>query len=116
VSAPLLAAHGGPEDEVRPERLAYADIEMDLWRHRVRRAGVPVHLAPTEYRLLRHFLEHPERVFSRRQLLRAVWGLDAGIAERSVDVHVRRLRAALGTPGRIRTVRTAGYSLDAAES
>jgi two-component system phosphate regulon response regulator PhoB len=96
-----------------PERLVYADVELDAARHRVRRAGRPVHLAPTEYRLLRHLLEHPERVFSRAQLLRAVWGPDAGVSERSVDVHIRRLRTALGDPDRIRTVRSAGYSLDA---
>jgi two-component system phosphate regulon response regulator PhoB len=89
---------------------------MDLEAHRVRRAGRPVQLGPTEFRLLRHFLESPGRVFSRERLLYAVWSHDPDIDERTVDVHVRRLRKALnegGLPDVIRTVRSAGYSLDA---
>jgi len=104
---------------VRPalagERLAYADIEMDTASHRVRRAGSPVMLGPTEFRLLKHFLEHPGRVFSRERLLDSVWSHDPDIDARTVDVHVRRLRQALNTGGQpdlIRTVRSAGYSLD----
>jgi two-component system phosphate regulon response regulator PhoB len=89
---------------------------MDVDGHRVRRAGKPVQLGPTEFRLLRHFLEHPGRVFSRERLLDSVWSHDSDIDARTVDVHVRRLRKALnerGRPDLIRTVRSAGYSLDA---
>ena len=77
------------------EALSYADIVMDLVAHRVTRAGKPVHLGPTEFRLLRHFMEHPGRVFSREQLLDAVWGKDVYVEARTVDVHIRRLRMAL---------------------
>ena len=64
-------------------------------RHRVRRDGEPVALGPTEFRLLRHFLEHPGRVFTREQLLDAVWSHDPDIDARTVDVHIRRLRQAI---------------------
>ena len=83
--------------------------------HRVRRDGEPVALGPTEYRLLRHFLEHPGRVFSRQQLLEAVWPHNEEIELSTVDVHIRRLRLALAAtngPDIIRTVRSAGYALD----
>ena len=116
----LLARVGAVLRRVRPalagEQLAYADIEMDVEAHRVRRRAAPVQLGPTEFRLLRYFMENPGRVFSRDQLLDAVWAHDADIDARTVDVHVRRLRKALnqgGLPDVIRTVRTAGYSLDA---
>lgn len=95
--------------------LIYADIQMDLARHKVQRSGVEVHLGPTEYRLLRHFLESPGLVFSREQLLDAVWGRDVYVEARTVDVHIRRLRKILNDEGRadlIRTVRSAGYSID----
>ena len=97
------------------EVLSFEDIEMDLAAHRVTRSGRRVHLGPTEFRLLRHFLEHPGRVFSREQLLDAVWGRDAYIEPRTVDVHIRRLRRALNASedaDPIRTVRSAGYALD----
>ena len=97
------------------ERLTYVDLEMDLAAHRVRRGPREVHLGPTEYRLLRHFLQHPQRVFSREQLLDAVWGRDVYVEPRTVDVHIRRLREALNAKGEvdlIRTVRSAGYALD----
>ena len=85
-------------------------------RHKVKRGGVAVALGPTEFRLLRHFLEHPGRVFSRERLLDSVWGQDSEIELRTVDVHIRRLRKAINA-GRsadiIRTVRSAGYALDA---
>jgi two-component system phosphate regulon response regulator PhoB len=104
---------------VRPalagELLAYEDIEMDVVSHRVRRAGRSVSLGPTEFRLLRHFLEHPGRVFSRERLLDSVWGQDSDIELRTVDVHIRRLRKAINSGGAadiIRTVRSAGYALD----
>ncbi|HZT86567.1 MAG TPA: phosphate regulon transcriptional regulator PhoB [Stellaceae bacterium] len=98
--------------------LRYADVAMDLVAHRVSRAGTPVHLGPTEFRLLRHFLEHPSRVFSRGQLLDSVWGHDADVELRTVDVHIRRLRKALNAEGGgdiLRTVRSVGYALEAAE-
>ena len=105
---------------VRPalagERLAYSGIEMDVGDHKVRRGGTSVQLGPTEFRLLRYFLEHPARVFSRERLLDAVWGRDSDIEPRTVDVHIRRLRKAInldGLPDIIRTVRSAGYALDA---
>ena len=82
---------------------------------RVRRAGTEIHLGPTEFRLLDHLMQHPGRVFSREQLLDAVWGSDVYVEARTVDVHVGRLRKALnieGTVNPIRTVRSAGYSLD----
>jgi two-component system phosphate regulon response regulator PhoB len=115
----LLARVGAVLRRVRPAlagaTLAYADLEMDVEAHRVRRAGKAVDLGPTEYRLLRHLMENPGRVFSRERLLDAVWAHDADIDPRTVDVHVRRLRKALnagGSPDVIRTVRSAGYSLD----
>ncbi len=97
------------------EHLSYADLEMDLGGHKVKRGGVAIQLGPTEFRLLRHFLEQPGRVFSRERLLSAVWGQDSEIEARTVDVHIRRLRKALNAGGRediIRTVRSAGYALD----
>jgi two-component system phosphate regulon response regulator PhoB len=96
------------------EKLSYGGIEMDLTAHRVRRDGERIDLGPTEYRLLQHFLRNPERVYSRQQLLDAVWTHNEDIELRTVDVLVRRLRLALG-PGRdiLRTVRSEGYSLDA---
>jgi two-component system phosphate regulon response regulator PhoB len=104
---------------VRPalagEQLIYADLEMDVAAHKVKRGGDPVSLGPTEFRLLRHFLEHPGRVFSRERLLDSVWGQDSEIELRTVDVHIRRLRQAINAGARadiIRTVRSAGYALD----
>ena len=100
------------------ERLVYGDIEMDLARHWVQRGGRDLHLGPTEYRLLRHFLESPGRVFSREQLLDAVWGRNVYVETRTVDVHIRRLRKTLnegGLPDLIRTVRSAGYAIDGAD-
>lgn len=97
------------------EELRFADLEMDLARHRVRRAGRTINLGPTEFRLLRHLMENPRRVFSRERLLDSVWGRDKDIEIRTIDVHVRRLRQALsngGQPELIRTVRQAGYALD----
>ena len=98
------------------ESIAYEDVVMDLAAHRVSRSGRPIHLGPTEFRLLRYFMEHPGRVFSREQLLDAVWGHDVYVEPRTVDVHIRRLRKALNGDAYkdlIRTVRSAGYALDA---
>ncbi|TPE62172.1 phosphate regulon transcriptional regulatory protein PhoB [Sandaracinobacter neustonicus] len=95
--------------------LEYSGIVMDTSAHKVTRDGQSVQLGPTEFRLLRHFLEHPGRVFSREQLLDAVWGRDVYVEQRTVDVHIRRLRKAIngdGLPDLVRTVRSAGYALD----
>jgi two-component system phosphate regulon response regulator PhoB len=97
------------------ETLTFADISMDLAAHRVMRDSRQVHLGPTEFRLMRFLMEHPGRVYSREQLLDAVWGHDVYVEVRTVDVHIRRLRKALNAPGEldvIRTVRSAGYALD----
>ena len=91
------------------------DLVMDRVAHRVSRAGRDIHLGPTEYRLLDHLMQHPGRVFSREQLLDAVWGSDVYVEVRTVDVHIGRLRKAItgkGEPDLIRTVRSAGYALD----
>jgi two-component system phosphate regulon response regulator PhoB len=96
--------------------IAYLDLAMDQDAHRVTRNGRALHLGPTEYRLLEYFLSHPRRVFTREQLLDAVWGRDIHVELRTVDVHIRRLRKAINTEGEvdlIRTVRSAGYALDA---
>ena len=115
----LVARVGAVLRRVRPalagEILSYADIEMDIVSHKVKRGGTTVALGPTEFRLLRHFLEHPGRVFSRERLLDSVWGHDSYIEPRTVDVHIRRLRKAINAHNKsdiIRTVRSAGYALD----
>jgi two-component system phosphate regulon response regulator PhoB len=98
------------------DRVTHGDIEIDRVAHRVRRDGEEIHLGPTEFRLLDYLIQHPGRVFSREQLLDAVWGSDVYVEVRTVDVHVGRLRKALNMDGKddpIRTVRSAGYSLDA---
>jgi two-component system phosphate regulon response regulator PhoB len=99
----LLARVKGLLRRASPERLAtllsYGDIELDREKRRVARSGRPIDLGPTEYRLLEFFLEHPGRVFSREQLLDSVWGRDIYIDERTVDVHIGRLRKLLN-PGR----------------
>lgn len=97
------------------ETLEFEDLEMDLASHKVRRNNREIHLGPTEFRLLRYFLEHPGRVFSREQLLDRVWGPDIYVEPRTVDVHIRRLRKAINIEAEsdlIRTVRSAGYALD----
>jgi len=103
----------------RPERVAsrlvHGELALDRETHRVYRGGRQIRLGPTEYRLLEHLLERPGRVLSRAQLLDMVWGMDAEIDERTVDVHVGRLRKAICRPNErdpIRTVRGAGYALD----
>ena len=99
------------------DRLEHADIVMDLAQHKVSRDGEAIHLGPTEYRLLLTLMERPGRVLSRSQLLDLVWGRDVYVEDRTVDVHIRRLRKALKQPGAadpIRTVRGAGYALNTA--
>ena len=102
-----------------PERVAdllsFGEIEIDREKKRVSRSGRAIDLGPTEYRLLEFLMERPGRVFSREQLLDGVWGSDIYIDERTVDVHVGRLRKALNRGhgnDPIRTVRGAGYALD----
>ena len=97
------------------EKIVRGDITMDRAAHRVKRGGKDIHLGPTEFRLLDHLMQHPGRVFSREQLLDAVWGSDVYVEARTVDVHIGRLRKALTADVEtdpIRTVRSAGYSLD----
>ena len=96
-------------------QLMFHDIEMDLSSHRVNRNGRKVHLGPTEFRLLEFFMQHPRRVFSREELLDAVWGHDIHVEPRTVDVHIRLLRKSMNVDGEldvVRTVRAAGYALD----
>lgn len=97
------------------DKVEIGDILLDRTAHRVVRNGNEVHLGPTEFRLLDHFIQHPGRVFSREQLLDAVWGSDVYVETRTVDVHIGRLRKALlkmGGEDPIRTVRSAGYALN----
>jgi two-component system, OmpR family, phosphate regulon response regulator PhoB len=96
-------------------QLVFHDIAMDLAAHRVMRGERRVHLGPTEFRLLEFLMQHPRRVFSREELLDAVWGPDIHVEPRTVDVHIRRLRKSINGEGEldvVRTVRTAGYALD----
>jgi len=95
--------------------LTFHDMEMNVVTHRVTRDSRSIHLGPTEYRLLCHLMENPGRVFTRDQLINAVWGHDVDVDERTVDVHIRRLRQELNAKDEvdvIRTVRGAGYALD----
>jgi two-component system phosphate regulon response regulator PhoB len=97
------------------DRTRQGDLTIDRVSHRVKRDGREIHLGPTEFRLLDYFMQHPGRVFSREQLLDAVWGSDVYVEARTVDVHVGRLRKALNLDTEIdpiRTVRSAGYALD----
>ncbi|SLN36982.1 phosphate regulon transcriptional regulator PhoB [Oceanibacterium hippocampi] len=117
--AELLARIRAVFRRIRPaldsEVLTYQDIVMDLAAHKVRRSEREVHLGPTEFRLMRYFLERPGRVLTREQLLDGVWGRDVYVEERTVDVHIRRLRKAMNGEDEIdliRTVRAVGYALD----
>lgn len=95
------------------DTLTVGDITLDRVTHTIERAGQGLHLGPTEYRLLDHFMQHPGRVFSREQLLDSVWGSEVYVELRTVDVHVGRLRKILKNVGEdpIRTVRSAGYAM-----
>ncbi|MCE4226261.1 phosphate regulon transcriptional regulatory protein PhoB [Methylobacterium sp. C25] len=95
--------------------LIAGDLELDRASHRIRRANREIHLGPTEFKLLEFLMRSPGRVYSREQLLDGVWGHDVYIDERTVDVHVGRLRKAINRPKQndpIRTVRGSGYSFD----
>ncbi|WP_306015426.1 phosphate regulon transcriptional regulator PhoB [Oceanicaulis sp. MMSF_3324] len=98
------------------DSVTVGDITIDRVAHRVVRSDLEIHLGPTEFRLLDYLMQHPGRVFSREQLLDAVWGSDVYVEARTVDVHIGRLRKALSAGGEhdpIRTVRSAGYALNA---
>ncbi|WP_296678131.1 phosphate regulon transcriptional regulator PhoB [Novosphingobium sp.] len=116
----LIARVNAIMRRIRPalagETLEVGDLALDATAHKVTRKGQVVALGPTEFRLLKFFMEHPGRVFSRGQLLDAVWGTDSDIELRTVDVHIRRLRKGIelaGSADPVRTVRSAGYSLEA---
>lgn len=115
----LLARLRAVMRRIRPglaeDKVTCGDIVMDRASHRVKRGDREVHLGPTEFRILDHLMQHPGRVFSREQLLNAVWGSDVYVEARTVDVHIGRLRKALVVGDEtdpIRTVRSAGYALD----
>jgi two-component system phosphate regulon response regulator PhoB len=115
----LMARVAAVMRRIRPalagETIEVGDIVLDPVAHRVVRRGHTLQLGPTEYRLLKFFMESPGRVFSRSQLLDGVWGTGSEIELRTVDVHIRRLRIALALPGAkdpVRTVRSAGYSFE----
>ncbi len=115
----LLARLRAVMRRIRPgltdDRVVCGDIVMDRIAHRVKRGAREVHLGPTEFRILDHLMQHPSRVFSREQLLDAVWGSDVYVEARTVDVHIGRLRKALmdgAEADPIRTVRSAGYALE----
>ena len=115
LAARLRAVIRRAQPTASEETLQFGQVTMDLAAHRVSRSDKPIHLGPTEFRLLRHLMQHPGRVFSREQLLDAVWGHDVYVEARTVDVHIRRLRKALNADGGadlVRTVRSAGYALD----
>jgi two-component system phosphate regulon response regulator PhoB len=108
INAVLRRSSPAGEDE----RVEVNGLVLDSAGHRVSACGQPVHLGPTEFRLLQFFMTHPERVYSRGQLLDRVWGGNVYIEERTVDVHIRRLRKALtpfGFEALVQTVRGAGY-------
>lgn len=108
IHAVMRRAQPGGEDE----RLSAGGLEVDAASQRVTAQGEPVRLGPTEYRLLHFFISHPERVYTREQVLDRVWGQNVYVEERTVDVHIRRLRKALapfGCDNMIQTVRGTGY-------
>jgi two-component system phosphate regulon response regulator PhoB len=115
----LIARVAAIMRRIRPalagELLNVGDLVLDTTGHRVTRRGKTINLGPTEFRLLKFFMEHPGRVFSRGQLLDAVWGMNSDIELRTVDVHIRRLRKAIEMDSArdpVRTVRSAGYSFE----
>ncbi len=105
--------------ETADSRVEIGGLLLDPVSHRVTTAGQPIELGPTEFRLLLFFMTHPERVYSRAQLLDQVWGSHVFVEDRTVDVHIRRLRLALATGGHdylIQTVRSVGYRLSASKA
>ena len=115
--ARMHAALRRAQPVLAPVRLAHGELTLDLATRRATRRGQPVALGPTEFRLLHFLMDQPGRVFSREEVLDALWGRRAQVELRTLDVHVGRLRRALGddgTTGLIRTVRGAGYALEPA--
>ena len=113
--ARIMALLRRVQPEQRQENLSFEDLTMDFAKRRVMRGDRPVHLGPTEFRLLQYLMEKPGVVLSREALLKLVWGGSIHVELRTVDVHIRRLRRALnegGEPDIVRTVRSAGYALD----
>ena len=113
--ARIMALLRRVQPEQRQENLSFEDLTMDFAKRRVMRGDRPVHLGPTEFRLLQYLMEKPGVVLSRESLLKLVWGGSIHVELRTVDVHIRRLRRALnegGEPDIVRTVRSAGYALD----
>jgi two-component system phosphate regulon response regulator PhoB len=103
--------------QVTEDVVELGGLRLDPSTHRITAGGTDVNLGPTEFRLLHYLMTHPERVHSRTQLLDQVWGDHVFVEERTVDVHIRRLRAALepgGHDGLIQTVRGSGYRISAA--
>lgn len=114
VRAALRRAYGELSSAAGMERVTFGEVVVDLQKMRVERAGQTIMLTPTEYRLLRHLVTHPDQVFSRETLLELVWGYDSGVdSQRTVDVHVRHLREKLeadpAAPRWLVTVRGTGY-------
>ncbi|MEL7399051.1 MAG: winged helix-turn-helix domain-containing protein, partial [Pseudomonadota bacterium] len=112
LTARLKAVLRRTEGASNSEPTCVGNLVLDPISHRVTISGEPVAMGPTEYRLLEFFMSHPERVYSRGQLLDHVWGGNVYVEERTVDVHIRRLRKALQVEGHdqyVQTVRGAGY-------
>lgn len=108
----LLRRSGKTKMTDAQKQIELGGIRLDDLSHRVTIKGGPIHLGPTEYRLLHFFMENPDRVFSRDQLLNGVWGSQVIVEERTVDVHIRRLRKALAdfsVEHYIQTIRGTGY-------
>lgn len=118
VKTVLRRTQSGPRQDAGEERTQFGEISLDLKRHQVTRGGEPVNLAPKEFDLLRFLMQNPDRVFSRQALLDRVWGPDAYVGDRTVDVHVRWIREKIeenpSQPKRILTVRGAGYKFASA--
>lgn len=112
---PFLTAAMSNDGPVSPRDgvLRAGAIELDRPARRVRRNGHPIHLGPTEFKLLEFLMRNPGRVFSRAELRAAMWGSEDRVEGRTIDVHVGRLRRALGSGAPVRTVRGFGYAFDA---
>jgi two-component system alkaline phosphatase synthesis response regulator PhoP len=117
IRALLRRAYGALAAASPGDRVRFGQVELDLERLRVTRQGHPVDLTPTEFRLLRHLVSHPDRPYSRAALIEAVWGYESGVgSDRTVDVHIRHLREKLeedpGDPRWLVTVRGVGYKFE----
>ena len=117
LNARIKAVLGRRAPQITDVSVELEGLRLDPASHRVTSDGQALELGPTEFRLLHFFMTHPERVYSRAQLLDNVWGDHVFVEERTVDVHIRRLRKALEPSGHqrlIQTVRSAGYRFSAA--